>query len=173
MSDDNTAVAGEQPNAEQVAKGFAPIESQEDFDKRIQERIARERAKFGDYDDLKKAAERLAAIEDRDKSELDKANERAAAAERKAQEAEERVAAKDREVLVERVSAAKKVPAKYLSGSTVEELEASADGFLADIQAIVPDRVTGHVPSAGTGDPRPPAASLETGAERARATLGK
>lgn len=36
---------------------FEPITSQDDLDKRLGERLARERAKFADYDDLKKKAD--------------------------------------------------------------------------------------------------------------------
>jgi hypothetical protein len=173
VSEDNTAVAGEQPIAEQEQKGFALIDSQEEFDRRIQERIARERAKFADYPELKSKADKLAEIEDRDKSELQKAIDRADELERKVLEAEERANTKEREALVERVSAAKKVPAKYLTGATLEELEAAADEFLTDIQAIAPDRKPGHVPSAGTGDPKPEISSLDTGRARAQAHLNK
>lgn len=52
---------------------FEPITSQEDLDKRLGERLARERAKYGDYDDLKKkAAAHDKALEDA-KSDADKA----------------------------------------------------------------------------------------------------
>lgn len=52
---------------------FEPITSQEDLDRRIGARLARERDKFADYDELKrKAAEHDKAVEDA-KSEHDKA----------------------------------------------------------------------------------------------------
>ena len=173
MSQDNTAVAGE-PSSDTPAEGvkeFAPIQSQDDLNRIVEARLARERAKYADHEELRKAAERLAEIEDRDKSELQKANERAEQAERKALEAEQRAAEKEREFLVSQIAAAKKVPAKYLQGATAEELEASADEFLADIQAISPERKPGVVPSAGTGDPKPEVASLDTGRARAQALI--
>lgn len=171
MSDDNTAKAGEQPSSED-AKGFAPIESQEDFDRRIQERIARERAKFGDYDELKSKAQKLAEIEDRDKSELDKAIEARDAAERRAAEVEERAAAREREALVQVVAAEKKVPAKWLRGTTREELVAAAEEWLEDAKGITPERPVGHIPTAGTGDGST-ASSLDEVRERAKAFAGK
>jgi hypothetical protein len=84
---------------------------------------------------LKKANEEAAAsrlklkeIEDRDKSDSEKLSERAATAERRAEEAEARA-------LRLEVAAAKGLTpgqAKRLAGSTLEELEADADELLAD-----------------------------------------
>lgn len=42
--------------AEKAKEKFEPITSQEEMDRRLGERLARERAKFGDYEDLKKKA---------------------------------------------------------------------------------------------------------------------
>ena len=47
---------------------FTPITSQEDLDKVIGARLAREREKFADYDDLKAAASKLAEAEARSRS---------------------------------------------------------------------------------------------------------
>ena len=71
-----------------------------------------------------KAAERLAEIEESNKTELQKATDRAAAAEAKAAEVGARAMRAE-------VAAAKGIPAALLSGSTQEELEASADALLA------------------------------------------
>lgn len=173
MSEDITATAGE-PSSENPTDGvkeFTPPQSQEDLNKIVEARLNRERAKYSDYQELKKAADRLAEIEAASQTELEKAVARAEAAEKRAAEADERAAEKAREVLVTQIATAKKVPAKYLSGSTAEELEASADEFLADIQAIAPDRKPGVVPSAGTGDPKPEVSSLDTGRARAQALI--
>lgn len=88
---------------------------------------------------------RLKEFEDRDKSEADKLAERAAAAERKAQELESRM-------LRVEVAAAKGLTltqAKRLIGSTREELEADADELLADIKPgrPKPDDGQGQAPS--------------------------
>lgn len=40
-----------------AAKDFQPVTSQEEFDRRLSERLAREREKFSDYADLKRKAE--------------------------------------------------------------------------------------------------------------------
>lgn len=175
VSDDNTAVAGEHHETEQggeCAKEFAPIQSQDDLNRIIEARLARERAKFADYPELKSKAEKLAEMEDRDKSELVRAIERAELAERKAAEAEALVANRERELLVKDVAAVKKVPAKWLRGDSREELEASADEWLADAKGVVPVSTPGYVPSAGTGDGSG-ASSLDEVRERAKAFAGK
>ncbi|MCV7621923.1 DUF4355 domain-containing protein [Micrococcus luteus] len=71
---DNTADAGD--NTE-VSTYKAPA-TQEELDNIIQKRLAKERAKYADYDELKSAAEKFQEIEDAKKSELEKATERAA-----------------------------------------------------------------------------------------------
>lgn len=69
-------------------------------------------------------ARRLDELEEANKTELQKAADRAAAAEARAAEIEARAMRAE-------VAAAKGVPVALLSGSTVEELEASADALLA------------------------------------------
>jgi hypothetical protein len=70
------------------------------------------------------AAQRLAEIEDANKTELEKIAARADAAEKRAAELEAKSIRSD-------VAAAKGVPASLLTGSTQEELEASADALIA------------------------------------------
>lgn len=139
---------------------FTPITSQDEFDKRLSERLARERSKFADYDDLKAKASKFDEQEQASKTELQKALERADAAEKAA-------AAHEQAALRATVAAAKGVPAAGLTGSTKEELEKSADELIAW-------RDNGKKPAAppaglrsGTG------AGLEqlTGKERAAAAL--
>lgn len=93
------------------------------------------------------AAKRLNEIEDANKTELQKVAERAEAAERRAAEFESKA-------LRTEVAAAKGVPLAGLTGSTKEELEASADALLAWRDA-----------SASTTKPAPPdPKSLKSGA---------
>lgn len=70
------------------------------------------------------AAQRLAEIEEAQKSEAQKLADRLAAAEAKAQAAELKALRAD-------VAAAKGVPAGLLTGTTQEELEAAADALIA------------------------------------------
>ena len=123
MSDDITADAGE--HTEQTAdESFKAPASQEELDRIIQSRLARDRAKFADYDELKKAADRLSQIEEANKTEAEKAAARADAAERRAAELETKA-------LRAEVANAKGVPVALLTGSTQEELEVAADALIA------------------------------------------
>lgn len=126
MSEQTAPTEGTEETNEQgteAAKEFQAITSQEDFDKAIQARIARERAKFSDYNDLKAQAAKFAEYEESQKTEAQKAAERLEAAEKRAAELEAKA---DRA----EVAAAKGVPAELLSGSTREELEAAADALI-------------------------------------------
>lgn len=76
MADDDGAPALE----------FTPITSQDDFDRRIGDRLAKERTKFADYDDLKAKATKFDEADAANKSELQKAQD--ALAERDAKLAE-------------------------------------------------------------------------------------
>ena len=124
MSDDTTATAGEPTEQATVEDAFKAPASQEELDRIIQSRLARDRAKFADYDELKKAADRLAQIEEANKTEAEKAAARAEAAEKRAAELETKA-------LRAEVANAKGVPAALLTGSTQDELEAAADALIA------------------------------------------
>lgn len=63
-------------------KPFTPITSQDDLNRIIADRVSRERNKFADYKDLKAKAAKLDEIEEANKTELQKANDRIAATER-------------------------------------------------------------------------------------------
>lgn len=139
----STAPAGDQNNehGQEQPKGFEAITSQEDFDKAIQARIARERAKIPtDYDELKAKAAKFAEWEESQKTASQKAIDRAEAAEKRAAELETRTVRAE-------VAAAKGIPAELLTGSTREELEASADALIAFKGDPQPQRL--YIPSEG------------------------
>lgn len=118
-----TANAGDNSTSEQEAAEFKAPSSQEELDRIIEARLARERKRFQDYDELKAKSEQLAQIEEANKTEAEKAAERLAAAEKRAAELEAKAVRAE-------VAAAKGVPASLLTGSTQEELEASADALI-------------------------------------------
>ena len=124
MSDDITADAGEQTETTESESQFKSPATQEELDRIIQARVARVSSKYADYEELQKAASRLKEIEEANKSESEKAQARAEAAERRASELELQVLRAD-------VASEKGVPAKLLAGSTREELEAAADELIA------------------------------------------
>ena len=103
---------------------FSAITTQEDLDKIIGERLSRERKKYVGFDDLKAKAEKYNAIEEGQKTELQKLQERIEKAEK------ENAAFKQREQVstwAAEVSKETGVPANLLRGSTKEELEAHAN----------------------------------------------
>jgi hypothetical protein len=60
---------------------FKAVTSQDDLNRIINDRLTRERAKYADYKDVKAKAARLDEIEAANKSEIEKATEKATAAE--------------------------------------------------------------------------------------------
>lgn len=89
MSEDSTNQDGNSSgDTSPAGDEFKPITSQEDFENRLKDRLARERAKFADYKDVKAKASRLDEIEQANLSEVEKAKARIAAAEERATKAE-------------------------------------------------------------------------------------
>lgn len=149
------------PTAPPKAPEFTPPASQADLDRIVTERLAREKAKFADYDDLKSKASKLDELEAANKTELEKATARAEAAERERDEART-------QSLRAQVAADKGVPAASLLGTTKEELEAKADELIAWRDADKkpkPKPAVGQLKSGATGD------AEHTGRERAAAAL--
>lgn len=129
MSEQTAPTTGTGETNEQ-GKEFQPIASQEALDKIIQTRIAREQAKYSDYDQLKAAADQLTAFEESQKTETQKQQDALSAAQARVAELE---SAQLRVTVADEKSDPTKgiiVPAALLSGSTREELEASADALI-------------------------------------------
>lgn len=137
---------------------FAAPASQEDLDRIIGERLARERSKFADYSDLKAKAEQFDALEEQNKTELQKALDRAAAAEALAADASAKA-------LRSEIAAAKNVPVDLLSGATKEELEAAADKLIAFRGEQTPGPKAPYVPAVTPGLGGKPVKSVSAGAE--------
>lgn len=119
---------------------FAPITSQEELDRIIGNRLAREREKYADYGELKEQAEKFAEVQEMHKAELDAKQAELDEANNKIKGFE---AAKEAAETRERVAREFGIPANVLRGSTEEELTAHAEGlkeFLAG--PVVP---TAHV----------------------------
>lgn len=88
---------------------FEPINTQEEFDAAIQARLARERAKFSDYDELKEKAEKA----EQRVQELEQADEA-------------RKDAEKRSKALDKVAKETGVPAELISGDDEEAMAASA-----------------------------------------------
>lgn len=132
---ENTVTTGEQTPA---AEGSAQEKTftQEDVDRIVKERLARAKATPpADYDELKAKAAKYDEAQEAAKTELERANERAAKAERALADAQ---AAIEHTELVAKVSKETGVPASLLHGSTEEELTASASAISDYVKASAP-----------------------------------
>ena len=138
---ENTAAAGE--TNDQGTEFKAPA-TQADLDRIIQDRVARVKNQYADYDDLKAKAGQVETFQSRI-TELEATNTELDG-KVKTYETE-----KERASLVSAVAKDKKVPADALRGNTREELEAHADtlaelfkpsGPIIPGQERTPDKVT-------------------------------
>ena len=113
-----------------AAKEFKPVTTQDDLDRIVQQRLARERTKYADYDDLKAKASEFDKSQEAQKTELQKAIDRATKTEGAAAEAS--LTALRYEVALEKGLTA--VQAKRLVGKTKDELSADADELVASFK---------------------------------------
>ena len=156
----NTEEQGQTAAAAQSGKqqDFVPITSQEEFDERIKARIARVKATPpADYDELKAKAARLDELEEASKSELQKATERA---ERLQAELDGIKSEQQRQSIVAKVAKDTGVDPEILaamSGSTEDEVKASAELLKAKMAAIPGYRADPH----DNGGPTPPSTKSE------------
>lgn len=103
--------------------------TQAQLDRIVEDRLARERQKYADYDEAKQALSKLKDLEDSKKSDEQKLLDRIEAAEKRAQEAEQAVKKAEIDALRARVQASHGLTdaqAKRLQGDTLDELTADA-----------------------------------------------
>lgn len=116
-----------QDMADEEKSDFTPITSQEQLDGILKGRLAREREKvkgqYADYDDLKAAAAKYREIQDAEKSDLQKANERIAELEASAKKRDEADRIRD---LKGKVSKATGVPVDLIQGTDEESMTSFA-----------------------------------------------
>ena len=126
MSENITTVTT-QENAEMQTRTF----TQEEVNAIVGKRLAEEKSKFADYDVLKAKAEKFDEAEEANKSELQKATERA-----NNLESELNALKKADEVRVMRENVAKEtgIPSNLLTGATEEECKAQAEAIKAYAQ---------------------------------------
>lgn len=123
---------------------FKPINTQEEFDNAIAERLAREKKKYADYDKFKADSEKLAELEGKDyngqlaslQSELDKAKNQLAEKDTKTGELLARAEKAEKSLLRRTIAEAHKIPtglADRIHGETEEEMKKDAQtlaGFI-------------------------------------------
>lgn len=109
----------------QETKATEPTKTftQDEVNNIVAERIGRERAKYEGFEDFKAKAEKLDKMEAANKTELEKANERAAKAESKLKAIEE---AEKIRAIREEVAKETGVPVHLLTGNTKEDCTAQA-----------------------------------------------
>lgn len=137
---------------------YTPPATQEEFDRIIADRLTRQeqkiRTEYSAFDEYKAKAEKFDAAEAANKTEMQKAIERAEAAEKKAadyeaaQKSADEKAEHDKQVATwaSEVAKAKNIPVEMLRGSTKEELEAHADV----LKPVIVAQRNGVVPTEGT-----------------------
>lgn len=160
MSDDNTTTPEPDTTPETPAQ-------EPDWKRHARTWEERAKASNAELEELRKRAAKLDELEEAQKTAEQKQAEELEQLRTRAAELEQTLARKDRDILAQRIAADKGVPVKYLTGDTEEEIVASADEFLNDVQTIAPPKPSGYVPSQGTGDPTPPTSSLDEVRERA------
>lgn len=123
MEETNTAQAGANETQGTEVKTF----SQDEVNKIVQERVAKEKAKYEGYEELKEKAAKFDEQTEASKTELQKATEKA-----EKLEAELKSLKKAEAVNAVRTKVAEetKVPASLLTGNTEEECKAQAKAIL-------------------------------------------
>lgn len=113
--------------AQQEGQGTEKTFTQEEVDSIVKERLGREQAKYAGFDELKKKAEAYDAAEEANKSELQKAQEQAAALKK---QVDTMTQEKKLREIREKVSKDTGVPASMLYGDDEETCKAQAKAIL-------------------------------------------
>ena len=144
MSDTSTTVTNPGNTGASPERTF----TQAEMDAIIGDRLARERAKFADYDSLKDKAAKFDKAEEASKSELQKATEKAAALQK---QLDALTKANDIRQVRDKVAKDLKVPAELLTGEDEPTCTAQAKAILAFAKQETPEvRDGGEVTTSGT-----------------------
>lgn len=132
----------EQTTAEQQERTF----TQAELDEIIKSRLAKEKAKYGDYETLQAKALKFDEMEEANKSELQKATEKAEALQKQIDAMN-----RDNEIRTvrEKISNETGVPLHLLTGETEEECRTLAEGINAYKESIVKPQVAPLVKDGG------------------------
>lgn len=119
MSETSATVTTQDTNDESQTRTF----SQDEVNAIVGKRLAEEKVKYADYEDLKAKAAKFDEAEEANKSELQKATERAAALEKELNGMKK---AEEVRVIRENVAKETGIPANLLTGTTEEECKTQA-----------------------------------------------
>ena len=131
---ETAGVSGGETSTAATANEFKPPASQEELNRIIAERVRRTEAKYAGYADAVKKAEQFDAITEAQKTEMQRIQERAEAAEHRAQVLETKQQVADWKAEIVKDPAFAGVTAGVLRGSTQEELIAHA----TELKALLP-----------------------------------
>lgn len=151
----DTALESSETTTPETEKTF----TQAQVDAIVGDRLARERAKYSDYDELKAQASKYTELEQSSQSELQAALERADASAARVAELEKQIADKEaaeaHQKLVNKIAKKYRVPAdlrRFMSGTTVEELTEEAELLGASFAAVSQNEGKRPVDVAGAKD---------------------
>ena len=122
----------EQTTPEAPEKTF----TQAELDSIVSDRLQRERSKYADYKALKEKAEAYDKFTEANKSELEKANERAAALQKELDDLKQAAAVR---TIREQVSKDTGVPAELLTATTEDDCKAQAEAIRAFAKPTYPN----------------------------------
>lgn len=130
MADTETVI--QDANSTETVQTQERTFTQTELDEIVKARVAKERAKFGDYEALQQKASKLDEIEEANKSELQKATERADALQK---QIDDMTKATELRNLREKVATQTGVPTSLLSAETEEECIAQAEAIMSFAQS--------------------------------------
>lgn len=122
----------EQTTPEAPEKTF----TQAELDSIVSDRLQRERSKYADYKALKEKAEAYDKFTEANKSELEKANERAAVLQKELDDLKQAAAVR---TIREQVSKDTGVPAELLTATTEDDCKAQAEAIRAFAKPTYPN----------------------------------
>lgn len=122
MSDNNATVPTQDNNAAGQERTF----TQDEVNAIVGKRLAEEKSKFSDYEDLKAKASKFDELEEANKSELQKATERANNLEAELQGMKK---AEEIRQTREKIATETGIPSNLLTGNTEEECKAQAEAI--------------------------------------------
>lgn len=127
---------------------FKPINTQEEFDAAIKERLSREKAKYSDYDQLKSRVEELETENVGLKSTIEASNQSKEDSDKQLENLQNKIAGYETASLRTRIALKHGLPydlADRLQGNDEESFEADAErlaGFIKRTQPVAPVRET-------------------------------
>lgn len=152
--------------------------TQAEIDRIVENRLARERAKYSDYDDIKSKADKYEELEAAQKTELEKAQERAKAAEKAKTEAEQRAKQALTRAAVLAEAAGKVVDPdaawRLIDSAAIEYDEDGTPSNVGDlVTTLLEERPYLAPDTAGSGAGKTGARSAEQGSRGSGDTIGR